>query len=181
MIDSTNPRILADNIRALQAAVETLGAYSTEETNTGKKWIDDSTIYKKVFFVESLPNATTKSINHGITNLKNVIKLEGLCQAAEGASGFPFPYATTLLLRYTSTQIAIQASGNSSSQSAYIIMEYTKSATPSNLVSPSPDGTRSIEPVIREGESEVEPIIDEPIEEPVVEVKKTTRKKTTTE
>ena len=140
MTDSTNPRIIADNIKTLNArslgteaeietisdAIEALGSYSTTEENTGKKWIDNSDIYRKVFYIESLPNATTVSLNHGITNLKDVFKLEAVAQATVGKSGLPFPYATTLLVRYTATEIAITASGDSSDQSAYITIEYTK-------------------------------------------------------
>ena len=64
---------------------------------------------------------------------------------------------------------------------AWIAVEYTKSASPSPDLIPAPDDTRSIEPEAREEDPEAEPVTDESIEEPVVEVKKTTRKKTNSE
>lgn len=51
MIDSTNPRIMADNIKELAAAsggTYTPAGYSTEEVNTGIKWINESPIYRLV-------------------------------------------------------------------------------------------------------------------------------------
>ena len=191
MIDSTNPRILADNIRdlidkqtaeateilALQGDVEALRSYSTTEADTGKKWIDNSLIYRKVLFIESLPNATTLNVDTGIVNLKDILNAHGFIPQGEGVQGRILPYSNQLVLRYSGNNLVVTASADYSSYSAYIILEYTKSAAPTSLISPAPDDTRSIGPEEREEES----IIDEPIEEPVVEVKKTTRKKTTTE
>ena len=191
MIDSTNPRILADNIRALsgasgsqasdisalQDAVEALGTYSTEEIDTGIKYLGE-TVYRKVFDVEALPNATTMNIAHGVSNLGLVFNLRGIVDDEGGTTyGRPIPFSTTLLLNFSAINIVIAATTDWSTRSAKIIFEYTKAAAPSPDLSPAPDDTRSIETEVREEE----PIIDEPIEEPVVEVKKTTRKKTTTE
>ena len=189
MIDSTNPRILADNIRdltdkqiaeaaeilALYGNIEALISYSTTEADTGKKWVDDSAIYRKVLFIESLPNATTSNVDTGITNLKDIINAHGFIPQSEGVQGRILPYSNQLVLRYSGNNLVVTASADYSSYSAYIILEYTKSAAPTSLTSPAPDDTRSIEPE----EREEEPIIDEPIEEPIQEVKKTTRKKST--
>ena len=197
MIDSTNPRILADNIRdltdkqiveaaeilALQGDVEALGSYSTTETNTGKKWIDNSDIYRKIIPVEAFPNNTSVSIPHGIENLGDVIDIYASQQAVAGVVvGRISNYSSAFILNYTKTNVVLQTTIDLSGAGGFILMEYTKSAAPTSLISPTPDDTRSIEPEEREEEPIIdEPIIDEPIEEPVVEVKKTTRKKTTTE
>lgn len=200
MIDSTNPRILADNIRALsdkeiaeaaeilalQGNVEALGSYSTTEVDTGMKYGNDK-IYRKVFFVEAMPDTTTLNIPHGVENLGVVLRLDGVMQTTNVVAGLPFPYGATYLLRYNNTNISIQTTSDFSFNSAIITMEYTKSAAPAALTSPAPDDTRSIEPEeipedeyiepeVIEEDPEEEPIVEE---EPVVEVKKTTRKKST--
>ena len=183
MIDSTNPRILADNIRALsgeagsQASdILALQTYDDEETDTGMKWIDGSTIYRKVFVINSLPNNETLTINHGVTNLGVVTNFYAIQNQSEGVNGRASNYGSTYLLaRFTSSNVLVQSTSDLSASSGFVLMEYTKSATPSALNSPAPDDSRSIEPEAREEIPE-----DEPIEEPVVEVKKTTRKKTIT-
>lgn len=195
MIDSTNPRILADNIRALsgeagsQASdisalqttvtaqgndIEALGSYSATEVNTGKKFLG-SDVFRKVFNVEHLPNSTTASFEHGITNLENIIDIGGFIPPAADFAGRPIPYSNNILVCWSATVIQIITTSDLSERSGVVWVEYTKSASPSPDLAPAPDDTRSIEPVIREEAPE-----EEPIEEPVVEVKKTTRKKTTT-
>lgn len=52
-------------------------AYSTSEINTGATWIDGKPIYRKVVEIGVLPNATTKTVAHGISNLGRVIHLYG--------------------------------------------------------------------------------------------------------
>lgn len=190
MIDSTNPRILADNIRALsgeagsqasdisalQSTVTALGTYSTDEVNTGKKFLDKD-VYRKTFYTE-MPNATTKVIASGIENIDICVNLYGVIQARAGEYNgrlIGTPGAGTIV--YSPTTIEVVTSTDLSGNFAYIVMEYTKSAAPSPDLVLAPDDTRSIEPEPEVRESE-EPVIDEPIEEPV---KKTTRKKTTTE
>ena len=188
MIDSTNPRILADNIRAQNSdistlqttvtnqgdAIEALRSFSTDEIDTGIKLGDDP-IYRKVFVIEEMPNTTTLNINHGISNLKYALALYGATKPVPGTAGLPMPYANSLLLRYNYEVIVVQATSNLSNTSGIVVFEYAKSG-PTSLTTPAPDDTRSIEPE----EREEKPIIDEPIEKPVVEVKKTTRKKSTT-
>ena len=191
MIDSTNPRILADNVRALsgevgsqasdisalQATVGKLVMYSTTEYDTGKKWIDDSTIYGKIFVVENPTIGELQTIAHGVSNLGDVTDVHGVAQVDSGFSGKFAPYRQDILITYNGTYIEYSiAQGQSGLKKMYIFFEYTKSASPSPDLAPTPDDTRSIEPEAREEEPEAEPI-----EEPVVEVKKTTRKKTTTE
>lgn len=186
MIDSTNPRILANNIRALtvksqelsdaqiaQAAeLAALGAYSSDEVNTGMKY-GDFDIYRKTFEVNNPVIGELTTIAHGVSNLSLVFDCHGVAQTAPGFSGKNVPYSTNILITFNGTNIEYNiTSGQSAIKKLIIIFEYTKSASPSPDLSTAPDDSRSIEPEIRE---------EAPEEEPVVEVKKTTRKKTTNE
>lgn len=196
MIDSTNPRIMADNIRhlsgefgsqasdisTLQTTVtahgNSIGAlqnYDDTETDTGKKWIDGLSIYRKCFLIsEGLPNNTTSTFAHGISNLDVILSVDAILTSSSDMR--PLNYGSNYI-RFNSASIFVQSNADISANSLYITIEYTKSAAPSPDLVPAPDDTRSIEPEIREEAPEAEPAIDEPIEEPV---KKTTRKKTTT-
>lgn len=176
MIDSTNPRVMADNIKELSAlsgsqasdisalqttvtaqgnAIGALGSYSTDEVDTGMKY-GDKTIYRKIFEIESMPNNTSVQIPHGIENLDVCMHLYGIMQTTQGQAGQPIPYGNGLLLRYNWTVIVIQTSSDFSGNSGIVVIEYTKSASPSPDLSlvPDPD-TRSLE------ESEVEEPINE--------------------
>lgn len=192
MIDSTNPRVLADNVRhlagasgsqasdisTLQNAVEALGTYSTDEVDTGKKWVDGNNIYRKIITIESLPNNTYQSYAHNISNIDTIVRFYGVTKITNDNAARMLGYSGSGTNGFivSLSNISITTNSDMSGFSAYVGIEYTKSASPAALTSPAPDDTRSIEPEVREEE----PIIDEPIEEPVVEVKKTTRKKTTT-
>ena len=200
MIDSTNPRSMADNIRHLAGAsgsqasdistlqtiveaqgdaIEALQTFSTTEVNTGMKY-GDSDIYRKVFHITDLPNNETKAYAHGIDNLGDVLRLDGVIQYATGFAGRPVTISATSILTYNATNIFIANTADLTGKTAIVILEYTKPA-PASLTSPAPDDTRSIEPEEIPEDEYIEPEVREeaPEEEPVQEVKKTTRKKAT--
>lgn len=108
--------------------------YSTSEINTGAKWIDGSAIYKKTINFGALPNATTKTVAHGISNLNYVIKLEGMTTSSTDSIFRPLPHLDTaslsnqVLIEADSTNIYLYTGVNYSNLSAYITIEYTKSS-----------------------------------------------------
>lgn len=61
-------------------------SFSTSEINTGTTWIDGSTIYKKTVNTGAL-NSTDKVTNHGISGIKQVIKMEGFAIATSPSAG----------------------------------------------------------------------------------------------
>lgn len=109
--------------------------YSTNEVNTGAKWIDGSTIYKKTINFGNLGNATTKTVSHGITGLAQLIKKEGLVKNANGiylsldspstASTTPLGYIRTIV---DSTSISINTDIDRTNDTAYVTLYYTKSS-----------------------------------------------------
>lgn len=179
MIDSTNPRIMADNIRhlskesgsqasdisTLQAtataqgnAIEALGSYSVTEIDTGKKWLGDN-IYRKVFIVDSMPNNTTLTIAHNISDLGVVTLLYGVMQPKGNAVGRFIPTANNPGISIGGPYIYIGTTSNYSEQSAIVVIEYTKSASPSPDLALAPDDIRSINlEEIPDAEDEPEPI-----------------------
>ena len=63
-----------------------LGSYSTEEVDTGCTWIDGSPIYKKTISTTSVTENTDMDIPHGISNLKQVIRVDGTAMLNIGVS-----------------------------------------------------------------------------------------------
>lgn len=187
MIDSTNPRVMADNIRHLSGesgsqasditaqgdAIKALQEYG-DETIIGT--YNDTVVYRKVLAVGEVPSGDALQIEHGVINLGDVLAIYGVLDKKGATAGRTLPFTNLIYITFDSTKIYVTgASGYTSAQSGRLIFIYTK-AIPSPDLVPAPDDTRTIEPEIREEAPEAEPIIEE---EPVVEVKKTTRKKST--
>lgn len=108
--------------------------YSTSEINTGAKWVDGSAIYKKTVDIGTLPNSTTKTVAHGISNLDYCIQFWG---TAKNSSGnhivLPWPskdvVSSAIELTITSTDVSITtADGWPAAYSGYVTLYYTKSS-----------------------------------------------------
>ena len=105
-------------------------AYSTSETDTGKKWIDGKIIYRKVINFGSLTNTSEKSVAHNITGITQVISLTAIATNS-GTNYRPLNYVrggTTAIdaLRSDATNVIINSTVDYSAYTAYVIMEYTK-------------------------------------------------------
>lgn len=111
---------------------EEVNDYSTSEINTGKKWIDGKPIYRKVIECGALPNATSKTISTGLSNIR-CVKLSGF---AIDSSGYclNLPHINTATLSnsiqvelQSPSTIYIRSGSNYSTLTGYIVIEYTKS------------------------------------------------------
>ena len=106
--------------------------YSTTEVDTGAKWVDGSTIYKKTINFGALPNATSKSVAHGITNLGVVVGMDGT--ASNGTYRLFLPYAAPtsadcIALDVNATNVNVATGYNRSGYTeCYITLYYTKSS-----------------------------------------------------
>ena len=108
--------------------------YSSSETFVGY-WTDGKPIYRKVIDFGTLPNNTTKNVAHNISNLKSVVKLEGIATftsgGVQGWMSLPLQYVGSnsnynVQLTANATNVIIQANTDRSSYSATIYIEYTK-------------------------------------------------------
>lgn len=104
--------------------------YSTTEQNTGCKWIDGKTIYRKVVNLGSLPNATPGSVAHGISNISTVIRLTGM--ATNGTVFLPLPlarynnFASQIGLYADMTNIVVEPGNDRTAFTGFAIIEFTK-------------------------------------------------------
>ena len=110
--------------------------YSTSEVNTGVKWIDGKDIYFKVIDLGALPNATNKTVLHGITNISRWIKIVGVANNTNDGSGFSIPVVydgnnagSNTRMNVTSTGVFLESNTDRSSfNDCYAILYYTKTA-----------------------------------------------------
>lgn len=101
--------------------------YGTDEVDTGMKWIDGKTIYRKVVPCEALPNATTKNVSSGLTGV-NVINMYGFA-VYDGVVTIPLPYLDDVGIYYdiANNNVGIIASIDQSMYTvSYVVLEYTK-------------------------------------------------------
>lgn len=113
---------------------EYIDVYSTEEVKTNKVWIDEKPIYRKVVYFGDLPNNTSKSIAHGISNLGYIIHWYGFCKGKtkELQRPVPFPGISStndqaVRLYSNNTTLSIACVGdNSYYGDCYVTIEYTK-------------------------------------------------------
>lgn len=106
-------------------------SFSASEQDSGRRWIDGSTIYFKYVDCGTLPNATTKSVAHGITNLDLVIEAKGM--ADDGTDQTPIPVddaiaANHLTLVVDATNVNLDSNKNYSSYTGFVILYYLKSS-----------------------------------------------------
>lgn len=107
--------------------------YSTEETFTGKYWIDGKKIYRKVISVSNMEISSATSISTGITNLNELISLNGIYNNISGGTKAPYPLTqntgTILNCAYYQGNIGILGNETYSASPDRIhtfILEYTK-------------------------------------------------------
>lgn len=127
-VDTVN--IVDGAVTADKIDLSTLGGnYSTSEVDTGFTWVDGKTIYKKTVNFGALPNNTTKAVAHSISNLGQVIRIDGIVNT--GSSWQPLGYydgGATRVAYAGNTNVNIYTTSDQSGFSAYITLYYTKTS-----------------------------------------------------
>ena len=106
--------------------------YSTSEQDTGCKWIDGKKIYKKTIDFGALPNNAIKNVDHGVANIAQVVKIEGIISFGSNTwSNIPLVYQGVDSIynaefQVTTTQVHCATSKDRSNLSAIITFYYTK-------------------------------------------------------
>lgn len=133
---STDPgegsALAANNYVAVYGGDPIIMDYSTAEINTGARWIDGSPIYKKTINFGTLPNATEKTVPHGISNLHRVIKVEGYAYNNDVFFPLPFPWTNAsssvgILIGATTINLGTGLDRTGFTET-YITLYYTKSS-----------------------------------------------------
>ena len=115
------------NIQVKQEATNEI--YSTNELIIGT-WIDGKPLYQKLINVGTLPNATKKTVNHNIANLKYIVGFEGFAYRDDGLS-LPLPFvassiANMIYLTASRTSIELTTGVDRTTFSGFVILKYIK-------------------------------------------------------
>lgn len=104
--------------------------YSEDEQVIGT-WIDGSTLYEKTINFGELPNTTTKTVNHNISNIETIYGIEGVAYSSSTNTTINLPYPNTdntnvVTLSANRTIITIITYRDRTSFNGYVTLRYTK-------------------------------------------------------
>lgn len=104
--------------------------YSLTEQDTGIKWINGKPIYQKTIDFGALPSYTTKTVNHGISNIENIWCIEAVANYSGIVYGGMMPLVAsghTFRVGARDTIVEVVSPNDDwSSYTAYITIRYTK-------------------------------------------------------
>ena len=127
-------QVTVNNMQSVSSnAVARVMSYSTTEIDTGATWINGKPIYRKVVDCGALPNNTTKTVLHGITNLEHFISVTGIAWSTSITDTIPIPLVSRSGKQYdvgiycNPTEVVLECGTNRSNFNiSYAILEYTK-------------------------------------------------------
>lgn len=108
--------------------------YSTNEVDTGVKWIDGRTVFRKVVDLGAMPINTTKSVAHGISSFDFFVKIDAVMYDNTNGYYLPLPYVDNSdtssfrkCLYIDNTYINVQTYySDNSDYYGFAILEYVK-------------------------------------------------------
>lgn len=108
-------------------------SYSTEEQDTGLKWLDEKPIYQKTYDIGTIPNSTSKVIDT-LTGVDKVISINGFCYqlTAEAIRMRPLPFIAVssindnIRLDITDNELRIVTASAWTNYTGFITIQYTK-------------------------------------------------------
>ena len=129
LIKKGNQLVVTDDFKGGGGEPYVPPVYSTEEVDTGEKWIDGKNIYRKCVVVEELPNSDSVSL--GVLAIENLVKLYGSCKSKNQAGYYrPMPLASggtnDIRLDISNNELTIVTYGSWNSYEGIVIVEYTK-------------------------------------------------------
>ena len=99
---------------------------SYTEKLTGDKWVNGKPIYAITINFGTLPNATTKAINHGIANIDNVWVDMQNSYVYTGTVTFAANFGSWWYPNVSKTAIAFNCSDNRTAYTGVVTLRYTK-------------------------------------------------------
>ena len=131
IVQSNAEDVAYDSNTSVKEKIDDIADYSETEKVIGK-WIDGKPLYQKTISFGGLPNATTKSVAHNISNLKKIVNFNGY--ATDNSNFIPIPYIyqssgnmVGIQIYANATNVVIRTMLNDSGfTECYITLKYTK-------------------------------------------------------
>lgn len=129
---STTNALSAKQGKILNDKITNTNTYSTEEVNTGKKWIDGKDIYRKVIELSNIPASTTE-YSYNVENIDKIVNAQASWYDTLDKATFVTNLrydGTGAYIRfiYLKSKFKIETKYNWSERTSdvYVIIEYTK-------------------------------------------------------
>lgn len=122
--DANTVYVLNNKIEEVNNSLAKLKTYSTTEIDTGNKWIDDKSIYRKVITGGSIPASSYINLDIGV-NIDTLISASGCCIDFTGISRNMNDSLGVSLTNWKNNKINV-SSYSAAISSFTIIIEYTK-------------------------------------------------------
>lgn len=115
-------------------ALINMNTYSKTSEKIVGVWVDGKPIYRKTFYVDSLPNNNYTSIAHNIANIDELVNIFGTMRSSNyttvafnmvGQTAL-YGEGSILIIRADRTNITIGTTKDWRSNVAFITLEYTK-------------------------------------------------------
>jgi len=127
----------ADRVDFLKLTVQDYNPfeYSEDETICGvwNDGYDEKTLYRKVIDIGSLPNASSTTTSHNISDIEMIVNIHGVAIRSVDNDTLPIPYVTFntnnaggIMVYVNSTNVVVNTTTDRSAYDGYIILEYTK-------------------------------------------------------
>lgn len=133
-LPSTQTPLSAENLNHNFNELNNANIYSTNETDTGKKWVNGKPIYRKVFVNQNGPTTTYTNLNHNILNIEEIINIYGTMVNPTDLMTTNIPMIGTSSLyggaginvRADGTKIQYESTADYSANKCNFVIEYTK-------------------------------------------------------
>lgn len=141
-----------------------INTYSTDEVDTGKKWIDNRSIYKKVIEFTSISANNTQYKSFGVNNIDTIIGMNGILKDSTTFRDINTTNNIIIFVNINNNNIYMVNNSSDAFTNAYIIVEYTKTTDNTNTRNLQ-ESKKSVSEEDYKGEEEnfedIEPIEDE--------------------
>lgn len=135
-----------------------INTYSTDEVDTGKKWINNKPIYKKVIEFTSISANNTQYKSFGVNNIDTIIGMNGILKDSTTFRDINTTNNIIIFVNINNNNIYMVNNSSDAFTNAYIIVEYTKTTDTSSNTRNLQESKKSV------SEEEVKEPIEEPIE-----------------
>jgi len=109
--------------------------YSTSAVDTGIKWTDGKTIYRKVLTFTSLGNSATKDVSLGVSEISTCVRLAGMAYSTGGSGnwdvlplaspGSTYNIALYMVSPGSNPYIRMQSGSAAAKSGGHIVVDYT--------------------------------------------------------
>jgi hypothetical protein len=124
-------KLWANQLANMAGYIRKLSTFSLRDGDSNQTWIENEKIYRKVLYLEALPNTTTKTIAHLLSSYQKIVRLYGVAKNEATGKTIPLPHINADLVEFVELSIdanlvQVISTADYSAYDGYIVLEYIK-------------------------------------------------------